>query len=458
MKKWLWRITVLCLTAAVLCLAAGCGSRDTETLPVDTEAPQNTPAETTAPVETVPPIRIGDIEVAADAAELELQTGAADSAALTEALASLTELKSLSLPETGLTAAELAALAEAYPDVAISYTVKVLDQVVESTETKLDLSALQPAQVAETAAALEKLPELAQVELMNAADESPLSLADVKEIQRSAPGALVHYALDFYGQRVFTTDETVEYDGVAVGQENVQDVRDLLDVLQCCTYFKLADAGIDNETMAELRDAYPNTKIVWRVYFGEYFHCLTDEESIRAIFDLDDTNCENLKYCTDVKYMDIGHDTSLHDVSFVAYMPKLEICIVSGAPVYDISAFGNCPELEWLELVWCGNVSDLSCLENCPKLAYLNICYTQVTDLTPLDNCPLERFMYYVPKVNAEQRQAFIDRHPDCWTNFDGENPYVLGWRYNDQGYTWCDMYLKVREVFRYSENYYNHS
>lgn len=231
----------------------------------------------------------------------------------------------------------------------------------------------------------------------------------------------------------------------------------MLDVMNGLTYLNLEKCGVDSEVMAQLRDDYPETKIVWRVYFGDYFSCLTDEEMIRAIFKLHDDDVSELKYCTDVKYMDIGHNDELHDISFIAYMPKLEICILSGSPTTDLSPFANCPELEFLECVYCCYIPNVDALENCTKLKYLNLSYSQVEDLSPLYDLPLERFMYYDSGLSEADQQAMRDAHPDCWVTFSGLNPYVLGWRYDDQGYTWCDMYKHVREVFNYSENYYNH-
>lgn len=37
-----------------------------------------------------------------------------------------------------------------------------------------------------------------------------------------------------------------------------------------------------------------------------------------------------MKYCEGVKYMDIGHNEYLTDLSFVSGMPNLEVMIASG--------------------------------------------------------------------------------------------------------------------------------
>ena len=76
--------------------------------------------------------------------------------------------------------------------------------------------------------------------------------------------------------------------------------------------------------------------MVWRVWFGGG-STLTDAEVIRCTYDLVDDNCEDLIYCEDVRFMDIGHNEYLDGVPFVAGMPNLEYIIVSGAPIKDLT-------------------------------------------------------------------------------------------------------------------------
>jgi len=122
-----------------------------------------------------------------------------------------------------------------------------------------------------------------------------------------------------------------------------------------------------------------------------------------------------------------------------------------------MSVFANCPNLEWLELVYCPNVSDISSLEGLPSLKYLNLTYTQVTDVSMLgSDVPLERFFYANPKLTTEQIAELEEKHPDCWFTYEGFE-YGHGWRYENAGLSeFSDCYLKLREVFRYHENYYN--
>ncbi|MCD8192133.1 MAG: hypothetical protein LUD55_04990 [Oscillospiraceae bacterium] len=374
-----------------------------------------------------------------------------DEAAETEAAAAPTE----SAADTAEAAAEPETAETPEPTEDVDDTVVICGAEYDADTTTLDLSALTSEDTDEAAAALAKLTALESVELMDAEGASALTLSDVKTLEDAAPQAVFHYTFELFGQSISTDDKVIEFTGADIGNEGVEQIRQALDVLCCCTYFKLDECGIDNEVMAELRDDYPDTKIVWRVFFGEYMNCLTDEVTIRAIFKLTDANCEALKYCTEVKYMDIGHNTDLHNVDFVAYMPELEYVIVSGSPFTDLSPFANCPNLEFLEIVWCG-VSDISTLSACTNLKYLNISYCAVSDISALAELPLERFCYLGNILSSEEIADFKAAHPDCWTTTTGTQPYGEGWRYDDAGYTYCDMYKFVRTVFDYDNNFYN--
>ena len=68
---------------------------------------------------------------------------------------------------------------------------------------------------------------------------------------------------------------------------------------------------------------------------------MTDAEVVRAVYDLVDDNCHNLIYCEDAKYMDIGHNENLFDISFIAHMPNLEAIILSGSSVKKLGEKGT---------------------------------------------------------------------------------------------------------------------
>lgn len=386
---------------------------------------------------------------------LVLEAGSFDVNDLLENLEYLPLMSKLSLPQTTLTLEQIEAITAKYPQVKISYTVDMLGQELDPAVTELNLSEVNPEDVDAVVAAFALLPDLAKVELVSEVGETKLAPADAKKLMDAAPQVQFHYTFDFYGTTLSTDTERVELEYVKIGNEGEQNIRDALDMMPYCTYFKLEDCGIDSEVMASIRDDYPDVKVVWRIYCGKFTMC-TDETMVRMTFHLDDTNCHELMYCTDVTYMDVGHNSTLTDLSFVKYMPNLECVIVSGSPLTDISAFADHDKLTWMELCFCGQIADISPLASCDNLKYLNISFSKVSDLSSIDHLPLERLNCMGTNVSEADAKAYEEKHPECLTRFEGQQPYGYGWRYDDYGYTFFEYYAHMREVFRYAETGYS--
>ena len=363
----------------------------------------------------------------------------------------LPNLKELTLTRTPLTAQELTALREGYSRIAIDYTVDLLGQEYPADAVQADLSSVTAEGLEDLMARLPLLPELAEAELMDSSGSGSLSMAQVKALMDAFPHIQFHYTFSLFGKTLSTDDEAVEFVNADIGDQGEEQIRAALSILPRCTRFLLDDCGLSNDVMAGIREDFPNTKVVWRVHFGKY-SILTDAEVLRAVYNVFNDTSKDLRYCTDVKYIDMGHNTELSDISFMGYMPKLEIVIVSGSAISDLSCFASCPNLEFLEIAYCSNVEDLSPLENCTKLRFLNVSFTKVKDLQPLDNLPLERFVCLKPRASYEEQEFFKTFHPDCWTRFTGEDPYSLGWRYDDIGETFSEFYKKMREIFGYDK------
>lgn len=408
-------------------------------------------------------VKVGSTRYSPDVALLTLADGSYELEQLLDVAKHLPKLAGLELPKTSLTPEQLQSISDAYPNLDVIYTIELMGEEVTPDLTELNLSALAPADVDENL--LEKLrllPALNYVNLLDANGASQFAPADVKNLMDVLPGVSMNYSFNLFGKTVTTADERVEFKNVSIGNEGVSQIREALDILPNCTYLLMDTCGVDNEVMAQLRDDYPNTKVVWRVFWA-FYHDLTDVEMIHCTDELDDENVEVLKYCTDVKYLDIGHNTKLHNIDFVNYMPKLKIAIVVDSKIYNVEPFANCPELEWLEIVACGNVSDLSPLANCVNLKGLNMsCVHSVKDLSPLFELKnMERLYLGNHKVPKDMVQAARDALPNCWiTDFarssgNVSRNYAIGWRL-DRKDVRADWYKEVREIFRYSENFYN--
>lgn len=323
---------------------------------------------------------------------------------------------------------------------------------VETTE--IDLTMLTSDDVDAAIKELKLLPNLVYINLVDDENICELTKTDVKKIKDALPNVSLNYVFDFFGTTISTEDENVEIKSVFIGDENASEIRLALDLMNHCKRFVLDNCNVSYEVMAQIREDYRDrTKVVWSVRFGAG-ETLTDAEVIRAVYDLVDANCGNLIYCEDVVYLDISHNEYLTDIEFISGMPNLEVAIISGNPVKDLSAFSNCKELRVLEAAFCEYIENIQPLENCEKLEMLNISNTHALDLRPLDDLPLTLMCHRQnpsgkSRVPIEEQARFISQHPSCWTSFDGAQPYGEGWRY-DSNNNPLDWYSNVRKIFKY--------
>lgn len=381
---------------------------------------------------------------------LVLKKGGYQYETLLENLKYLPLVESLSLPDTDLTAQELTELEEAYPELKLSYTVTLLGKEYPGDTTELDLSSLTSEQIAQAAPALGRFPELSFVQLMDG-DSSHLSKEDVKRLAQAAPGVKLHYTFSLFGQTISTDDETVTFRNLKLDESDEPELRAALEIMTGCDAFILDNCGLDSETLARIREDYTNTELAWRIQVGRHT-VLTSDESLWAAGSVTDSNSSGLRYCRRMKYLDLGHNATLSDLSFVANMPDLEALIVSGCLVTDLSPFENCKKLEFLELAYCGKLQDLTPLAGCENLKNLNVSHTKVSDLSPLDGLPLERFFCVYTSVSSAEQKLFQELHDACWTHFYSDKtgyPYGIGWRYDDKDH-YSEIYAKLREIFDY--------
>jgi len=284
---------------------------------------------------------------------------------------------------------------------------------------------------------------------------SALSLVDVQTLQEAAPQATFHYTYSFYGKTLSTTDTYVEYSYKYMKDSDEEEIRQILDVMDNCESFIFNGCHISDEIMAQIREDYRGRiQIAWRVYFGNV-SCLTNKEVIKCVYGLTDANSKALKYCEDARFIDFGHNETLTDISFIAYMPKLEAIILSGSMIRDLTPFEGNTSLYFLEIAYCGYITDLSPLSGCTNLGMLNLSYTGVTDLSPIDELPITNLTFVKTAVSDEEVERYSTLHPDCWVVSAGPQPYGKGWRYDENGDP-AEYYKKLasKEIFNYANTH----
>ena len=273
------------------------------------------------------------------------------------------------------------------------------------------------------------------------------------------------YIFDLFGQEVNTlTTDRLEYSLVNIGDDGLDTFRTVLPYMKALEYLSFDRCDMSDEKVAQLREDFPDIKIVWRVFFGP-FSCFTDEETIWASCDLRDEQTEALRYCNDVKNLDVGHCT-LTDYWFLEYMPNLEVLIISCGDVEDVTQIGEyCHNLIFLEAAE-DRIVDVSPIAKCTSLVYLNVGGNQYMDfdtLSSLYTLPnLKRFFcqnYMNINVNMEEEEEKVQElMPDTEVDFfvTYENALNEKWRYTKGMYQgdYNEMYQWIRDIFGYDDPY----
>ena len=361
------------------------------------------------------------------ATTLDLST--VDASGAQEAIRMMTALPDLQSVDlgtigSGFSQADLQTLAQVLPDVDFRYNIQLLGQTLSPDTESLDLST---ASAEDIAAALPVLPSMTKLKTLHlGAEGGPITWDTIDALNRACPNVTFDYGFSLWGVNANLADEGINFSHISMNDEGAA-VRRILPYMHNCKGVDMDTCGVSHAAMAQIRDENPGMNVVWRVNFGTGYSVRTDVEKILASSpsrggDLNSDNVQVLKYCTKVKYLDLGHNDDINDISFVSCMPDLEVFIIAINDVSDISPLANCPHLEYLEIN-STNVTDLSPLVNCQELVHLNIGRNVnqdenrpvVTDLTPLFSLPkLERVWLgyitaqHVPAEQIEQLRAQI--------------------------------------------------
>lgn len=207
----------------------------------------------------------------------------------------------------------------------------------------------------------------------------------------------------------------------------------------------LDSSNLSNESCAALRDRFPDIEVIWRVNFGSSYSVRTNVTKILASMPsaggvLTDESVSVLKYCTKLRYLDLGHNDYITDFSFVENMPELEIAVISMTHPSTLEPFAKCGNLLYLEAGNCG-LTDISPLAACASLKHLNIgTNTGISDISCIYNLNLLRLWIgneLSTSVPKEQMEEYRKLHPDCEVNETvgpfGEAYVLDGWKYWQQ-------------------------
>lgn len=322
----------------------------------------------------------------------------------------------------------------------------------------LDLRALRRGELKDWLPILERLKDLEEIALGEERENGP-TWEEIAVLRQAAPQARIAYRFDLYGVSVELEDESIDINHIEVGDRG-EYVRQVIACMPRLRYLCMDSCGVSDEDMAALRDDFPEVDVVWRIWFGggKVYSVRTDVEKILAskttwAGEMTNEYVAPIKYCTKLKYLDIGHNEYITDISFVRNMPDLEVFIVAlNGELRDISPLADCPKLEYLE-IFNTAVSDLSPLAGLDKLRHLNISYCWlIEDISPIYGLELDRlYLGFWTPVPQEQVDEYRRLHPNCDVNNTLADGSQGTWRYTDDyGTEFAPRYALLREQFGY--------
>lgn len=373
---------------------------------------------------------------------------------------------------SALSRESLDTLRAARPELTLDYSITMLGKSLAPDADTLDLAGIGPADLDEVLKLLPLLDSIRQVDLNGAS----LSWEEIGRLAEACPEAVLDYGFELYGKSVNLKDTEMDFSYQELSDKGAA-LRQALPYMRNCSYVNMDSCGISNEEMAALQAEFPDTKLVWRVFFGSTYTLRTDAEKVLASKPsvggtLYNEDLEVLKYCTDLKYVDLGHNLDLTSLEFASHLPKLEVLVIAMNAISDISPLANCPNLEYIELN-STQVSDLSPLAELKNLRHLNLGNCRnVSDISPLYGLTeLERlWLGCLDPVPAEQVAEMQKCAPNCEINTTAYDPTSEGWRVT--GYTelslmlfeetgWLqevyhDRYILLQQQFGYIEQDYS--
>ena len=362
-----------------------------------------------------------------DAVSMALEN--ADAGELLEKLALFEDLESILLTGTVPQETELRQLQETYPEVFFLWKLETMGMTLETDLEELDLSGAAPDSIEELESLLFYFPRLKQVKL------NSYCLPQEELVALAVRYPDIQFVFDLiFGDWILPTDAR-EIDISNTPLETTAEVEEILPCFHNLEKVIMCDCGISSEEMDALNRKYEDIRFVWSVELaGMAFR--TDSVYFtpnKYGISCDDENISDLRYCTDMVCVDIGHHVKVTNCEWVRYMPDLKYLIIAETGISDLSPLENHESLIYLEL-FLSKVKDYSVLTTCKALEDLNLCYTQ-GDPEPIGEMTwLKRLWWSGCWVG---RKYLADKLPDTYAEYLSLSSTGRGWR---EGQNYYDM------------------
>ena len=317
-------------------------------------------------------------------------------------------------------------LAETYPDCQVKWQVTLGGSSYSSDAATLELADADADQL------MAQLPYFTNLESVTLTGNVPDN-DTMYELKQAYPD--VEFIWDFILCGVTVNSSAVEIDLSNIQMESVDEVENSLKYFNKLEKVVMCKCGISNEDMDALWKRNPEVRFVWSVLFGSA-RVRTDTIDFMpwklgytrdGKGPMNDHDAKNLKYLVDVVVMDLGHN-SLHDLSFLYYMPNMEYLLLCECYASDITPLASLKKLKYLELFQ-NSVTDLSPLAECTALEDVNLCYNPFQDITPLLGLNLKNIWISGWMLPKDQLELLHASFPDAKIVDNSARSTAKGWR-----------------------------
>lgn len=315
---------------------------------------------------------------------------------------------------------------------AAAVTIPAVTTVPTAVITETTAAAAQTTAAPQTAPAAEKKPAVKPV---------PAPVPAQEEQREQEEAVSVKGDKVTYKGKTFSTDQTeIDLSGKKMKEADLAELKDLAAQFPNLQKIVLCDCGLSNETLAAFQDEI-GIRVVWRVKLGTQWSLRTDAVAFSVLImnykhiRMTSEDLEVLKYCPDLRALDLGHQ-ALTDLSKIAeYLPELRLLIIADNQVSDLSPLANLKHLHYLE-IFVNRVTDLSPLADLKELVDVNISYNPISDISPLLNSPMmQRVWLESTRVSADGVDQLRETYPEAKIVNIGEGSVDQGWRWGNARY-----------------------
>lgn len=259
--------------------------------------------------------------------------------------------------------------------------------------------------------------------------------------------ASVSEELMFGGMEIDPALTELDLSGRQLSLEDLDTLRETVSQMPNLQKLILCNCGLSNETLQEFNESLPDIKVVWRLSLGCRWSLRTDAVAFSVLIYAYDyprmtsNDIQVLKYCTDLRALDLGHQ-AITDLSVLGdYLPELRLLILADNAVSDLTPLTKMTHLHYLEL-FVNRLSDITPLAELHELVDVNVSYNAISDLTPLLYSPMMDRLWFEHTYAGEAAYYMLKQaYPNAKIVLYGAGSVDQGWRTHERYYQMMDMW-----------------